>query len=91
MAWSFLRRKGVGGLKFRRQAVIGRYIADFACFRPKLILELDGAQHAGSCYDMERDAWFRSQGFTVVRVWNEDVARNMDGVARAILSAARNA
>lgn len=91
MAWSFLRRKGVGDLKFRRQAVIGRYIADFACFNPKLILELDGSQHAGSRYDAERDAWFRSQGFTVVRVWNEDVARNMDGVARAILSAARRA
>jgi len=86
MAWSYLRRKGVGGLKFRRQAVIGRYIADFACFNPMVILELDGSQHAGSAYDAERDAWFRSQGFKVVRVWNNEVATNMDGVAQAILA-----
>lgn len=86
--WSLLRRRGLGDLKFRRQAVIGRFIADFACFTPRLIVELDGSQHAGSDYDARRDAWFESQGYRVLRFWNGEVIRNRDGVARAILAAA---
>jgi len=86
--WSLLRRRQLGGLKFRRQAVIGPFIADFACFTPRLIVELDGSQHAGSDYDARRDAWLAAQGYRVLRFWNEQVIRNRDGVARAILSAA---
>ena len=71
--WRLLRRRQINGMKFRRQAPIGPYIADFACFDPKVIIEVDGGQHAGNIADARRDAWFRSQGFKVLRFWNGEV------------------
>jgi len=73
------------GYKFRRQQPIGNYIVDFVCLEKRLIIELDGGQHAEqSHYDSERDAWLRDQRFTVLRFWNNDVLKNVEGVAAGI-------
>lgn len=73
------------GYKFRRQQPIGNYIVDFVCLEKRLIIELDGGQHAEqSHYDSERDAWLRDQRFTVLRFWNNDVLINVEGVAARI-------
>ena len=71
-------------VKFRRQAVIGRYIVDFACFEKKVAVEVDGGQHCQSQQDTARDAWLNSQGFKVLRFWNNDVLANRDGVLEEI-------
>ena len=81
-----LRNRQICQLKFRRQVPIGRYIADFVCFENKLIIELDGGQHADAeNYDEERTVWLQSQGFVVVRFWNNDVMSNMEGVLMRIV------
>ncbi|MBL8520681.1 MAG: endonuclease domain-containing protein [Betaproteobacteria bacterium] len=83
--WMQLRAGQLQGLKFKRQVPIGNYIADFVCFASKLIVEVDGGQHNGSKHDEIRDAWLRSQGFVVLRYWNNDVLCNMEGVLTDIL------
>lgn len=85
--WYILKSKNFQGLKFRRQEPIGEYIVDFVCFGIKLVIELDGGQHANLTIeeDKERDEWLRSQGFTVLRFWNNDVLENRDGVLEEIL------
>lgn len=82
--WYVLRNKNLG-VKFRRQAVIGRYIVDFVCFERELIIELDGGQHAQSQDDKERDQWFQGQGFKILRFWNHDALGNRDGVLQEIV------
>jgi very-short-patch-repair endonuclease len=83
--WWRLRGGQLHGARFRRQAVIGRYIADFACFDPKIIIELDGGQHAvQAAYDTERTMWLEGRSFVVLRFWNSDVMSNLDGVLQAI-------
>jgi len=73
------------GFKFRRQAPIGRYIVDFVCFEQKLVIELDGGQHAvRQHYDHSRSEWLQSQGFKVLRFWNNDVMNNVEGVKEVI-------
>jgi very-short-patch-repair endonuclease len=74
--------------KFTRQLPIGSYIADFACRQAKLVVEIDGGQHAGSSRDEIRDRWLLEEGWTVVRVWNSDVRENPSGVAEVILARA---
>ena len=74
--------------KFTRQLPIGPYIADFACRQARLIVEIDGGQHAQSERDTVRDRWFSEQGWTVMRVWNNHVHENPEGVAEAILARA---
>jgi very-short-patch-repair endonuclease len=74
-------------LKFRRQAPMGSFIADFVCHQFKLVIEGDGGQH-GDEKDAKRDQWFQSAGYRVFRVWNNDVLKNPNGVLEAILSAA---
>jgi very-short-patch-repair endonuclease len=81
--WRVLRSRGVG-LKFRRQVPLGPYIVDFACFDSKLIVELDGGQHAESERDAKRDRYFTGQGYRVLRFWNNDVLKNMEGVLTRI-------
>jgi len=79
--WYHLRAYRFMGKKFKRQKPIGRYVVDFVCLEEKLIIELDGGQHAESVeYDQERDSWLRKQGYTVLRFWNNDVLRNLEGV-----------
>jgi very-short-patch-repair endonuclease len=83
--WYRLRAHRFGGLSFRRQVPIGPYIADFVCFDARLVVEVDGGQHASqSAYDTERDAWLRSQGFVVLRFWNNDVLVNTQAVLEQI-------
>jgi very-short-patch-repair endonuclease len=73
------------GLKFRRQEQIGQYIVDFVCFKKKLIIELDGSQHIDNNeQDNIRDNWLKSQGFTILRFWNNEVIKNIEGVLTVI-------
>jgi very-short-patch-repair endonuclease len=86
LLWRHLRAKRFAGYKFRRQQPIGPYIADFVCFDTKLVVEVDGGQHADQrAQDAERDAWLRRQGFDVLRFWNNDVVRDLDAVLSVIL------
>jgi BirA family biotin operon repressor/biotin-[acetyl-CoA-carboxylase] ligase len=83
--WSKLRAEQLG-VKFRRQHPLGNYIADFACLSPKLIVELDGSQHAArATYDAHRERFFRDHGFEVLRFATDEPLRNMDGVLAVIV------
>jgi len=76
-------------IRFRRQQVIGNYIADFYCHEKRLVIELDGSQHyeePGKQADIERDAFLRSQGLTVLRYSNADVNLRFRGVCEDILA-----
>lgn len=82
LLWYHLRRRQFGNLRFRRQAVIGLYIVDFVCFEKQLVIELDGGQHVvQQCRDAERTTWLESQGFTLIRFWNDEVL----GMTEAVL------
>lgn len=73
------------GLKFKRQKPIGNYIVDFVCLEHRLIIELDGGQHAEQIsYDQRRDAWLRGQGYRLMRFWNNEVMEQLDGVLEQI-------
>ncbi len=85
--WHQLRAKRFESYKFKRQAPIGKYIADFASFTHKLIVEVDGSQHEGSASDIVRDTWLNSQGFRVLRFWNRELLLDVDGAMMSILAA----
>ncbi|WP_298161731.1 DUF559 domain-containing protein [Brevundimonas sp.] len=85
--WKLLRDRRLEGLKFRRQVVIGRYIADFVCLRHRLIVEADGPTHDASLPDIERDAVLREQNFRVLRFANADIENRRHEVVAAILAA----
>lgn len=81
--WSRLKNRRLCEHKFRRQYLIGKYIADFVCLEKKLIIELDGWQHKIEevrKYDKERTEHLKKEGFDVLRFWNNDVNNNLDGV-----------
>jgi 2-isopropylmalate synthase len=84
--WFLLRDRRLNGAKFRRQAPVGPYIADFVCLRRKLIVEADGGQHFGSKQDAVRDAWLAGEGYFVVRYSNLDILKNPEGVLTDLLS-----
>jgi len=80
-----LRRKQIESRRFRRQVPLGPYVADFVCFDERLIIEVDGGQHADRvARDSERTVWLEAQGYRVLRFWNNDVLSNTDGVIEAI-------
>lgn len=80
------------GVTFRRQHAIDHYIPDFCAIKPKLIIELDGSQHLEQVdYDKERTKDLESQGYRVLRFWNNDVMNNLDAVLKVILSALEEA
>jgi very-short-patch-repair endonuclease len=85
--WGALRDRRLGGFKFRKQQPIGPFIADFVCQDRRLIVEVDGSQHAESQTDAGRDAFLNDKGYRVLRVWNNDVTGNLSGVLAAILAA----
>jgi very-short-patch-repair endonuclease len=85
--WSWLRRRQIDGHRFRRQAPIRNYIVDFVCFEARIVVEVDGGQHAESKRDAVRSAFLESQGFRVLRFWNNDVLQNTDGVITTIRAA----
>ena len=79
--WHRIRDKQIDNFRFRRQRPIGKYIVDFICLDAKLIIELDGGQHANDvAYDERRTAFLRSLGYRVLRFWNSEVTENLDGV-----------
>jgi very-short-patch-repair endonuclease len=72
-------------MKFKRQKPIGRYVVDFVCLEEKLIIELDGGQHADhAAYDQARDAWLKEKGYTVLRFWNNELMGEMESVLERI-------
>jgi len=86
--WLKLKRRQLAGVKFRRQQPIGHFIVDFVCFERRVIVEVDGGQHAEQPhYDEQRTRWLEGQGYSVLRFWNNDVLANTDGVVQAIQDA----
>jgi very-short-patch-repair endonuclease len=91
LLWSQLRLWQLGGYKFRRQQPLGRYIVDFVCLEKRVVIEVDGGQHAQQAADdEERDAWLRHEGFLVLRFWNHEVLKNCNAVKEVILGALLN-
>jgi very-short-patch-repair endonuclease len=82
--WRHLKLRQLLGFKFRRQVPIGPYIADFSCVEAKLIVELDGGQHVESAHDIRRSAYLETQGFRVLRFWNDQVFKETDAVLELI-------
>lgn len=86
--WKHLRYRQLDGHKFRRQVPIGPYIADFMSLENRLIIEVDGGHHPDrAAYDSERTTWLQSQGFCVLRFWNNQVLQDIESVKEAILKA----
>jgi very-short-patch-repair endonuclease len=86
--WLHLRELRRQGFHFRRQAPIDSFVVDFACYHPKLVIEIDGGQHSrkqDKLRDANRDACLTASGFRVLRFWNSDVDQNLDGVITLVL------
>jgi very-short-patch-repair endonuclease len=88
--WQSLRNKQLDGFKFKRQVPIGSYIVDLVCFESQLIVEVDGSQHVENDYDKMRDAALTAGGFRVLRFWNDEIVRNIDGACKHILLELKN-
>jgi len=90
--WFRLRELNKAGAGFRRQAVIGPYIADFAWLSARLVIELDGGQHAEEtrAHDEARDRWLGERGFHVLRFWNAEITESLDAVVEVIASKCRD-
>jgi len=87
--WFRLRDRRLNGLKFRRQMPIKSYVVDFCCESAHLIVELDGGQHVERRdVDVRRTADLETYGYLVLRFWNNDVMRNIDGVLETIVATA---
>jgi len=85
LLWKYLRSKQLDNFKFRRQQQIDNYIVDFICFEKRLVIELDGGQHSVETeMDLIRDNYFREQGFKVLRFWNNEISKNINGVMEVI-------
>lgn len=83
--WQILRNKRFMNLKFRRQYPVGAYIVDFICISEKLIIELDGGQHAEQIeYDTRRTLYLQQLGFRVLRFWNNEVFEQLESVLEQI-------
>jgi len=84
--WGRLRNRRLGGFRWRRQAPVAGFFADFACVERRLIVELDGSQHGEHLdYDQRRTAVLQAAGWRVIRFWNDEVFDNLEGVCEAIL------
>lgn len=87
--WQLLRDRQLAGMKFVRQAPVGPFIVDFVCREKKLVIELDGESHSErGQYDRRRENWLREHNYTVCRVANDDVLRELEGVLISIVTAA---
>jgi very-short-patch-repair endonuclease len=83
--WRYLRNRSAAGAKFRRQQFIGPYIVDFVCLNARLVIEIDGGQHAVKLTaDADRTAFLEREGYRVLRFWNNDVLSNPRGVYETI-------
>ncbi len=88
--WHLLRTFEVKGSHFRRQVPIGSYIADFTCMAARLVIEIDGSQHGeerSELRDEKRTRWLESEGYRVIRFWNNDIVQNPEGVLDVIYAA----
>lgn len=84
--WRHLRHRQINGCKFRRQHPFGDFILDFVCLEHKIVVEVDGGQHASQLdYDEKRTRFLENAGFIVLRFWNNDVFENIEGVQEMIL------
>jgi very-short-patch-repair endonuclease len=84
--WMALRDRRLAGYKFRRQRPVGPYVVDFVSIRFRLVIEVDGSQHADSEADTRRTAWLERYGWRVVRVWNNEVSGSPGAVAEHIFN-----
>ena len=82
--WYALRDRRLQAIKFRRQAPVGPYIADFLSIQHKLVVEADGSGHAGNTRDGKRDAWLVSNGYRVLRFWNHEILAEPENVLATI-------
>jgi len=89
--WWQLRKLPLGSSHIRRQATIGPYVADFACHTNRIVIEIDGGQHADNTTDLARTTYLNAQGYRVLRFWNNDVLDNIDSVIETIISVFRTA
>jgi very-short-patch-repair endonuclease len=86
--WQILRSHRMTGHKFRRQVPIGRYIADFVCHDVRLIVEVDGGQHdRSSPLEAERSEFLQNEGYRILRLWNNEILENLEGVHHTIADA----
>jgi very-short-patch-repair endonuclease len=86
--WRHLRLRQIDGHKFRRQHPVGNYIVDFICLEKRLIIEVDGGQHAEDMsYDLERSSWLETRGYMMLRFWNNQVLNETQAVVEAIMRA----
>ena len=85
--WNRLRSRSIAGCKFVRQEPIGPYIVDLVCRERRLVIEVDGGQHTTDPRDGVRQKWLIDRRYRVLRFWNNEVLRNMDGVLETISSA----
>jgi very-short-patch-repair endonuclease len=84
--WYHLRARRFQRLKIRRQTPIGPYVVDFVSFQHRPVIEVDGGQHGGEA-DIKRDDWLKSEGFRVLRFWNNDVLKHTELVLAEISKA----
>jgi very-short-patch-repair endonuclease len=85
--WNRLRARSINNCKFVRQEPIGRYVVDFVCREQRLVIEVDGGQHASSPRDAKRERWLIDHHYRVMRFWNNDVLTNINGVLETIADA----
>jgi very-short-patch-repair endonuclease len=88
--WQHIRGDQLEGNRFRRQVPEKPYILDFCCLRKRLVVEVDGGQHADSTADLRRTQWLKRRGYQVLRFWNNDVLNNIDGVLTVIAEKLRS-
>ena len=85
LLWKHIRGKQLEELRFRRQCPFEKYIVDFICFEKKIVIEIDGGQHnIDNEKDIIRDNFFISKGYKVIRFWNNEVLKNIEGVIEVI-------
>ena len=82
--WRHLRDRQIEGFKFRRQQPVGKYVVDFVNLERKVVVEVDGGQHALDPSDKIRDGWLRAEGYQVLRFWDNQVFGNLEGVLESI-------
>jgi very-short-patch-repair endonuclease len=85
--WRRLRSRSLNDHKFVRQEPAGPYTVDFICREARLVIEVDGGQHADNRHDVVRDQWLASHNYRVLRFWNNDVLGNVAGVLETIATA----
>ncbi|AWM04988.1 endonuclease domain-containing protein [Bradyrhizobium amphicarpaeae] len=84
--WRLLRDRRLSTFKFRRQVPFRNYILDFVCFEKRLVIEIDGSQHAESQRDVARDAALSAEGFSIARYWNNEVLQQPTSVLEDVLA-----